>query len=229
VYNAKRAHEARIGAPDPNTLQRWIDTRSATPASVSTDWTSASKMTKTSQGTVMSAPVTKYTMDFRKHQRAFAVNRRKWRVPDAHEPQSQLVVDGTPEDVRLRTRYGEDFGVAEAGSTLRKETAFVGFKPEAHGFLESYLQNCHPSAKEAFTQVGRAMHTHNYVKHYTTSTARAFDINKNRVLYNPGPAKPVVMNPYRSSVPLGNLNMLGGDPPNLPPAEPCPEVNLPPA
>jgi len=228
VYNAKRLHEARIGAPDDNTLKRWIDTRSITPASVSTDWTSASKMTKTSQGTVMSAPCTKYTMDFRKHQRAFAVNRRKWRVPDAHEPQSQLVVDGTTEEQRLQTQFQRDFGTAEKGSTLRKETAFVGFKPEAHDFLENYLQTCHPSAKEAFTQVGRAMHTHNYVKHYSTSTARAFDINKNRVLYNPGPAQPVVMNPYRSSVPLGNLNMLEGEA-VYPPVEPRPEVNMPPA
>jgi hypothetical protein len=231
IFIATQRTQARYGLDGPNnTLQRWMDQRCATPASVSTDWTAPSQMTRTSVGTVQSAPASKYTLDYRKHARAMAINRRKWKVPDAHEPQSELVVDGTPEDRRLQTSYGNSYGVAEKGSTLRKETAYAGFNPESHELLENYLADANPNAKEMFTQVGRSLYTFKNSRHFSTSTQRAYDLDKNSALWKPGKVKPTISNPYASQVPIGNLSAKpDAPPPEYPPARPCPEVNLPPA
>jgi hypothetical protein len=228
IFNASRRAQARLGFGGDNSLQRWIEQRVGTPQSVSTDWTNPSQMTRTSVGTVQSAPCSKYTLDFRKHARGMAINRRKWKVPDAHEPQAELVKDGMPEDRRLRTNYGMSYGVAEKGSTLRKETAYDAFKPEVHGMLETFMANATPQEKEDFTQVGRSLYTHKTQNQYTTTTQRSYDLDRNKLLWNPGKATPVVQNPYRSSVPLGNLNNVGGPPPEYPPEKPIPDVNLPP-
>jgi hypothetical protein len=229
IFNASRRAQARLGVGgEDNTLARWIEQRVGTPQSVSTDWTNPSQMTRTSVGTVQSAPCSKYTLDFRKHARGMAINRRKWKVPDAHEPQAELVKDGMPEDRRLRTNYGMSYGVAEKGSTMRKETAYDGFNPEVHGVLETFLATATPHEKEDFTQVGRSLYTYKTQKQFMTTTQRAYDLDRNKMLWNPGKATPVVQNPYRSSVPLGNLNNVGGDPPAYPPEKPIPDVNLPP-
>jgi len=228
IFNASRRANARLGVGADNTLQRWIEQRVGTPQSVSTDWTNPSQMTRTSVGTVQSAPCSKYTLDFRKHARGMAINRRKWKVPDAHEPQAELVKDGMPEERRLRTNYGMSYGIAEKGSTMRKETAYDGFKPEVHGLLENFMANASPQEKEDFTQVGRSLYTYKTQKQFTTTTQRSYDLERNKLLWNPGKATPVVQNPYRSSVPLGNLNNVGGPPPEYPPEKPIPDVNMPP-
>jgi hypothetical protein len=157
-----------------------------------------------------------------------AINRRKWKVPDAHEPQAELVKDGMPEERRLRTNYGMSYGVEEKGATMRKETAYDGFNPEVHGVLETFMANATPQEKEDFTQVGRSLYTFKTQNQYTTTTQRSYDLQRNKLLWNPGKSRPVVQNPYRSSVPLGNLNNVGGPPPEYPPEKPIPDVNLPP-
>jgi hypothetical protein len=228
IFNASQRARARNPVAGDNSLQRWIEQRVGTPQSVSTDWTNPSQMTRTSVGTVQSAPCSKYTLDFRKHARGMAINRRKWKVPDAHEPQAELVKDGMPEERRLRTNYGMTFGVESKGSSMRKETAYDGFKPEVHNVLENFLAGASPQEKEDFTQVGRSLYTYKTQKQFSTTTARAYDLDRNKLLWNPGKATPVVQNPYRSSVPLGNLNNVGGEPPAYPPEKPIPDVNLPP-
>jgi len=211
-----------------NTLQKWIDCRSVTNASVSTDWTECSQMTKTSAGTVCSAPCTKYTRDFRNHARGFALNRRKWKVPDAHEPEADLVVDGLPEHLRLTTSYGRSFGTREKGATFRKETGFVGFQPKCHSFLEDYFKTAAPASKEAFCQVGRSMNTFHNNHQYSTSTSRAYDLDKNKDLYNPTPHDRGAMRHGNfSQVPLGNLVPIEGEVP-YPAEEPRHEVLFPP-
>ena len=100
---------------------------------------------------------------------------------------------------------------------MRKETAYDGFKPEVHNVLENFLANASPQEKEDFTQVGRSLYTYKTQKQFSTTTARAYDLDRNKLLWNPGKATPVVQNPYRSSVPLGNLNNVGGEPPAYPP------------
>jgi hypothetical protein len=230
IFNASRRRQARLGVGPggDNTLQRWIEQRVGTPQSVSTDWTNPSQMTRTSVGTVQSAPCSKYTLDFKKHARGMAINRRKWKVPDPFEPQAELVKDGFPEDRRLRTNYGMSYGVEEKGSSMRKEIAYDGFKPQVHGVLEKFLESATPQEKEDFTQVGRSLYTFKTQNQYTTTTKRSYDLERNKMLWNPGKATPVVQNPYRSSVPLGNLNNVGGPPPEYPPEKPIPDVNLPP-
>lgn len=219
-------------APDlaGNTLKRWVETRSIAPSSAATEWTSLSQMTKTSAGSVQSAPCTKFTLDYRRHARGFALNRRKWKTKNAHVPEAELVTDGMPEDRRLTTTYGRDFGVVKKGSTLRKETGLVGFKTGCHGFLDEYLDNAPSAAKEAFCQVGRSMNTFQNDRHYTTSTKRSYDLEKNSVLWRPPKTEPLVKDTYASSVPLGSLASQGGNKEvPFPAATPCPTVSMPPA
>merc|ERR1719152_78668 len=120
------------------------------------------------------------------------------------------------------------FGVEVKGSSMRKETAYDGFKPEVHNVLEKYISSASPQEKEDFTQVGRSLYTYKTQKQYMTTTQRAYDLDRNKLLWNPGKATPVVQNPYRSSVPLGTLNNVGGPPPEYPPEKPIPDVNMPP-
>lgn len=211
-----------------NTLRRWIETRSVAPSSAATEFTNASQMTRTSAGSVMSAPCTKYTLDYRRHARGFAMNRRKWKTPNAHEPEAELVKDGMPEHRRLTTTYGRDFGVVAKGAHMRKETGLSGFNPETHSFIGEYLDTCAPAAKDALCQVGRAMHTFQNERHYGTSTKRSYDLAKNKVLWDPGMTPNFAKNTYASSVPLGGL-CASDKPVTMPPAQPIPAVNMPPA
>merc|ERR1719253_1163983 len=237
VFEKKRRADAQLMATfgphfdlhGANTLEKWLDTRTATPASVSTAWTECSQMTRTSQGTTYSAPCTKYTQDYRKHARAFAVNRRSWSVPNAHVPEAELVTDGLPEERRLTTSYGRTFGTVPKGHSLRKETLDEVFKPGAKHLLESYLNTCTPLEKERLCQVGRSMVTFKNDRHFSTSTARAYNLNKNKQFYQPSTAARTVGDPYKSSIPMGSV---GADPnappPKYPDPEPIPEVNFPP-
>lgn len=187
-------------------MDLWLEQQSCSSAvpSMASSWTEWSDMTATTVSTVSGPEPTTKTA-YRKHTRAFAVNRRRWRAIGAHDSTQNVPNDGFPELLRFKTTSGGAYGDVQKGSQPINEKMYESlFKGDKHPFIADYLQVASPRKRDEFCQMVRCLENLRLHKNPTTSHQRDFNLKEHSKLWVPNPAKPRD-NVSATAVPLGTI------------------------
>lgn len=223
VYNEQRRKgllSRRKSAEEQNTLERWLEensnasTAACTETTMCSSWTGVSGISRTSRGSsVASGPMATTKAAYLPHTRAFAVNRRKWKVKKAHDPgvlKDGLPTDNVPDELRLQTVFQKFYGFQPPGHGKLPKKMWDGvIQGERHDFVEHYLDDANAADRESFANMARALQSLQKIRHFTTSYEGQYNVEENGRLWRPPKEKPSrAKGTMKSQLPMGTIDAL---------------------